>query len=383
MTLASTAIHLLSPHDPAWDEILAHVPHDIFHTALYHRAPPLGVSGTPEAFLFQERDQIFLWPYYRVAIPAAPGFFDVNSAYGYPGPVGRGGQAFFQRAWHALLHHWQQSGVVSVFTRFNPLLQNVNILQGLTNPSGEPAVASIRELGLTVSVDLSIPLDEQLRRYQKRLRQTIRKLYEQGFTVSEDPSLTHLPDFVRMYNQTMARLMSRPEYRLELDWFERFRAALGPHCRLLLCRHGGRLAAADLVLAYGPFVHSHFTGTCDEFVAYSPSKLLLDFTRIWGTEIGASSMHLGGGLGARQDSLFESKSRYSPLTHPFHIGAWTLNKPVAAELTAAHAAHLQTLGIDPATVTFFPFYRYQPDAIQSLSPASLEQLPTPPASGSD
>jgi hypothetical protein len=271
MTLASTEICILSASDPAWDEALTRVPHDIFHTALYHRAPALGVSGTPEAFLFQENDQTFLWPYYRVPIPAAPGYFDVNSAYGYPGPVGRGQQPFFQRAWHALLDHWRQTGVVSVFTRFNPLLQNVSLLDGVTDPSGEPAAASIRELGLTVSVDLTLAPEEQLRRYQKRLRQTIRKLYDQGFTVAEDTALQHLPDFVRMYNQTMARLMSRPEYRLELDWFENFRAALGPHLRLLVCRHGGRLAAADLVLAYGPFVHSHFTGTCDEFVHHSPS----------------------------------------------------------------------------------------------------------------
>jgi hypothetical protein len=90
-------------------------------------------------------------------------------------------------------------------------------------------------------------------------------------------------------------------------------------------------------------------------------------------------MHLGGGLGARQDSLFESKSRYSPLTHRFHIGAWTLNRAVDAELSAAHAARLTALGVDPATVTFFPFYRYQPEAIHSLSPASLEEFPNSPA----
>lgn len=252
------------------------------------------------------------------------------------------------------------------------------MLDGVRNPSGEPAAASIRELGLTVSVDLTLPPEEQVRRYQKRLRQTIRKLYEQGFTVSEDPSLQYLPDFVRMYNQTMARLMSRPEYRLGLDWFESFRDSLGTHLRLLVCHHGGRIVAADAVLLYGPFVHSHLTGTCDEFTQHSPSKLLLDFTRVWGTGIGARSLHLGGGLGARQDSLFESKSRYSPRTHPFHIGAWTLNEQVAAELTAAHASRLTALGVDPATIKYFPLYRYQPEAPQSLSPASLTVLPQPP-----
>lgn len=114
--LAGTAITILNACDPAWDEALTRVPHDIFHTAFYHRAPALGVSGTPEAFLYQEDSQIFFWPYYRIEIPAAPGYFDISSAYGYPGPVGRGDQPFFERAWHAILDHWSQTGVVSAFT---------------------------------------------------------------------------------------------------------------------------------------------------------------------------------------------------------------------------------------------------------------------------
>jgi hypothetical protein len=56
-----------------------------------------------------------------------------------------------------------------------------------------------------------------------------------------------------------------------------------------------------------------------------------------------------------------------------------LNPSIAAELSAAHASYLTTLGVDPATVNFFPFYRYQPEAIHSLSPASLEEFPHPPA----
>ena len=368
---ASSHAYLLTPVDACWDEALTGVPHDIYQTAMYHRAPALGVQGTPEAFLYREGEQRFLWPYYRMPIPAAPSYFDASSAYGYPGPAGLGDEAFLQRAWRALQDHWEHSGVVSAFTRFHPILQNAALLDGITNERGEAAAAGVRELGLTVSVDLTLPPEEQQRRYQKRLRQTIRKLYEQGFTVAEDTSLSHLPDFVRMYGQTMTRLMSRPEYRLDLAWFSRFQAALGSHLRLLVCRFGGQIVAADLVLAYGPFVHCHLTGTCDEFVAESPSKLLLDFTRVWGTQIGARSMHMGGGLGARQDSLFESKSRYSPLTHRFFIGAWTLQASIASELSAAHRAELIAQGIDVSGIHYFPFYRYRPEPLQNLSPAAL------------
>jgi hypothetical protein len=368
---ASSHADLLTPADASWDESLTGIPHDIYHTAMYHRAPSLGVCGSPEAFLYREGEQRFLWPYYRVPIPAAPGYFDANSAYGYPGPAAQGDAVFLQRAWRALNKHWELSGVVSAFTRFHPILENAALLEGITDERGEAASAGVRELGLTVSVDLALPLEEQQRRYQKRLRQTIRKLYEQGFSVSEDGTFEHLPDFVRMYGQTMTRLASRPEYRLGPEWFSRFHQALGSHLRLFVCKSGGRIAAADLVLAYGPFVHCHLTGTCDEFVSASPSKLLLDFTRVWGTQHGARSMHLGGGLGARQDSLFESKSRFSPLTHRFQIGGWTLQPSIASELSAAHRAELTAQGIDLSGVQFFPFYRYRPEPQQSVSPAAL------------
>ncbi len=358
----SARADVLPVNSPEWGDVLERLPHDVYHTAAYHRIPAIGtdVAGTAYAFVYEEGSQGFLWPYLLVPIAEAPGYYDVTSAYGYSGPVATPDPAFLERAWQALLDHWKAQGAVSAFTRFHPLLENARLLKGITDEHGAAASAGVRTAGVTVSIDLTIPPREQIRRYQKRLRQTIRKLHETGFEVTEDPSLTHIGDFVRLYNETMARLGSRPEYRLDVTWFDQFHANLGGAVHLFVGHIDGRIAAADVVLEYGPYVHSHLAGIASEFVDRSPSKGVLDFVRAWGAQRGRKSMHLGGGVGGRRDSLFDFKRRFSQRTHRFETGGWILNRSCYRELEERHRAKLAAIGAEPAEHSYFPAHRRPP-----------------------
>lgn len=357
--LSGSRAELHTPSGDGWASVLARLPHDVYHTAGYHRMTGLGTVGTPQAFSYQEGERTFFWPYFLMAIPQAPGYFDVTSAYGYPGPVSTPEPEFVERAWRALLQHWKEQQAVSAFTRFHPLLANARLLDGVTAEDGQHAAAGLRERGLTVSIDLSLPLDQQVRGYNKKLRQSIRKLYETGYACAEDESFAHIDDFVRIYTQTMSRRMSRAEFLVDADWVREFRALLGPAARLFVTRHEGAVVSAMLVMEHAPFVHCHLIGTDERYAAESPSKALLDHVRQWGTARGLRSMHLGGGVGGRQDSLFEYKTRFSPHTHSFAIGCWILDANVYADLAEAHRARLAEQGAE-AEPDFFPFYRSVP-----------------------
>ncbi|MBI4908784.1 MAG: GNAT family N-acetyltransferase [Acidobacteria bacterium] len=347
------------PSSRTWGEVLSRIPHDIYHTAQYHLVPGLGTAGEPYAFSYEEERCAFLWPYFLVPIPQAPGYFDVTSAYGYPGPVGTPDPAFIERAWRALLYHWKQQHAVSAFTRFHPLLGNARLLDGVSSEDGKPAWEGLRELGLTVSIDLTQSLEQQVRGYNKKMRQSIRKLFEAGYECGEDHEFAHLDDFIRVYTATMSRRMSRAEFVVDADWVREFRCLLGENARLFVTKYQGAVVAAMLVMEYAPYVHCHLIGTDERFAAESPSKALLDYVRRWGTERGLRSMHLGGGVGGRQDSLFEYKSRFSEVTHGFQIGGWVLDEPVYRELETAHRARLEAMGVE-ADREFFPAYRSVP-----------------------
>jgi hypothetical protein len=342
--------HLLNGTDTQWTEYLNRFRHDIYHTPFYHAVPGLGREGEAFAFVHREGDEVFLWPYLLKPI-GDTGYFDVTSVYGYAGPVSSPNPDFIERGWLSLLDAWRSQNVVSAFTRFHPMLENHRLLQG------HAAGAGLRHRGSTVSIDVTIPLDEQVRRYQKVHRQEIRRAREAGFVTTLDEEWVHAEDFVRLYGLTMARLNSRPEYLVDMAWVDEFRKLLGTHARLFVTKLDGRVAVTSLVMEYGPYLHGHLIGADGAFSAHSPMKIALDNERIWATEKGLEACHMGGGLGGREDSLYQFKRKFSPLTHEFYIGTWILNPARYRELEDEHR---RKLGIELGDPGFFPIYRYQP-----------------------
>ena len=110
----------------------------------------------------------------------------------------------------------------------------------------------------------------------------------------------------------------------------------------------------------------HLTGINADLTAHSPLKILLDDIREWATQRGLQTFHLGGGLGGREDSLFEFERRFSPITHTFRTGRWVLNTGVYRELAANHRDDLIERGCSTDLPDYFPIYRYQPVEIDAM-----------------
>jgi hypothetical protein len=339
--------------DGAWPEALERLPHDVFHRPEYHMLPGLGHQGTPYVFSYQEGGRLFLWPHLMMPIPGTA-YFDVTSVYGYAGPLSTCHGEFLQRAWEALSDHWRLLGVVSVFTRLHPIIGNAQMIAAMPRS----AVEGLCRSGSTISIDLTRPSTDQVRGYQKILRQEIRTARERGFVTDEDCQWAEADSFVGMYRDTMLRRNSRCEYLIDGAWLQTCRRALGPRAHLFVTRWQGAVAAALLAIEQGPFLHAHLAGINAEMTAYSPLKVLLDDVREWGTRRGLWHFHLGGGVGGREDSLFQFKRRFSPVSHTFYTGRWILDSARYAEL---ERDHLEALGGAPiADPEYFPSYRCQP-----------------------
>ncbi|MEP7352922.1 MAG: GNAT family N-acetyltransferase [Acidobacteriota bacterium] len=355
---------VLCPSDAGWEAAFSGVVHDVYHTAHYHQSPQLGRQGTPFLFVYREGSHSFLWPYLLTPIESAPaGYFDVTSVYGYAGPVTSVGattdDAFIGRAWAALLDQWRQQGAVSAFTRFHPLIGNSHILPQLRDVSITAGDDLSRASGSTVSINLSLDPADQVRQYQKVLRQEIRKARELGFTTFRDEEWQHSDDFVRLYGDTMIRREGKSEYLIDAEWLQRFRTSLGSSASLFVTMYEGRVASALLAMEHADFLHAHLTGIDAELVKYSPLKIMLDDVRQWGTNQGLSAFHLGGGLGGAKDSLFQFKHRFSSCVHDFWIGCWILKRDEYRELESMRRKELEQQGINMAAGGFFPAYRYQ------------------------
>jgi hypothetical protein len=111
----------------------------------------------------------------------------------------------------------------------------------------------------------------------------------------------------------------------------------------------GRLVASMLGMGEPPWLHYHLGGSVDGAGRSGASHLALLGLAEWGQDQGYSLLHLGGGVGGREDTLLEYKLRFAPDgLRPAAVGK-ALHDPAAyAELTGS--AEVDWAG-------FFPAYR--------------------------
>ena len=364
--MAELEVELIESGDPAWGDSLEAVPHDVYHGAGYHRF--VEGSGEGKAYLAVFREprvgRGILWPFLHRPIAdvphlsGAPGF-DIDSVYGYPGPLAWGcepGDAFLREAMDALLAIWRGQGAVSVFTRFHPILDNVVWATEFSAP-GPDGNEPILPLGETVAIDLRPEEVQQVGSYRKTLRQEIARARRAGMTTRLDEDWSGLEVFANLYRATMVRNRAQEPYFFTVNDFRRLKAELGSELHLLVTEMEGRTVAAGLFMEHRGIVQAHLVGTDDEFREWSPLKLLLDDVRRWASERGNHVLHLGGGRSGRDDSLLSFKRRFSPLRFGFAVGRWVLDPDAYATLVSTWEARTRGTGHAVADHTYFPAYR--------------------------
>jgi hypothetical protein len=252
---------------------------------------------------------------------------DAVTPYGYGGPVG--GAAGFAAAYDA----WcRERGVLSTFAVLHPLLP--------VDTGG----FRVTPLGGTVAWALEGDLEAGMHAHHRRL---VRRARAAGLQASAMPAPADLDAFVAVYEATMRRAGAAPFYFFGAAYW----AALVrdvPLVRIDVAGEDG-LAASVLGMGRPPLLHYHLGGSTEAGRRSGASQLALLALAAWGREHGFATLHLGGGVGGRVDSLLEYKRRFAPEgLVPSAIG-----KAVHDE-----AAYLRAAGADAiAWDAFFPAYR--------------------------
>jgi hypothetical protein len=365
-------VHLIPAASPEWAEWLAGVPHDFYHTATYHLFSQHSGEGQGFLAVYGDRERFVAWPYLLRHVADSAGLEnstvnDVASVYGYPGPLVcncADDPSFLARAWDAVVDVWRQQRVVTVFTRFHPVLENHRWLSDLCPPVPSTSHGiccgpqnGLGPAGQTVSIDLRVQESENLREYQKVLRQEIARSRRLGLTTQPDDDWAHLDDFVALYHGTMARNQASSDYFFPSDYFRRLRMALTPHVRLIVTKLGEQVVAAGVFGEYQGIVQAHLAGSSEQLRALSPLKVLLDDVRRWARERGNHVFHIGGGRRGKDDSLFAFKSRFSRRRHPFFVGRWVLDPAAYRSLCEQRRTYTQHAGLELEENDFFPAYR--------------------------
>jgi Acetyltransferase (GNAT) domain len=341
---------LLTPDDPAWDCWLARSEHDVYHRSAYHQHSQDAGEGRAFMVVHANARGFMAWPY--LIRPAGEGDRDAYSVYGYPGPLGQGleDEPFVQRAWQAARSVWSEQGLVTLFTRFHPLLMNDRFCQGLQGAAPVEGGAII-SLGRAVYLDLAQGPEARRAGYPQPLRQEIKRAERAGLKVEEDPDWRFLPEFGTFYRQTMEKNGAERAYYYSDEYLDGLRKALRGYAFLAVAHVDGVAAAMMIFTVTGKIGQAHLTGSNPDFRHLSPLKVLIDRVADLAAARGAARFHLGAGRGGFEDSLFEFKARFSDLRPEFRVGRWILRADRYHDLVTERFA-----GAAPDH-RFFPAYR--------------------------
>jgi serine/alanine adding enzyme len=323
----------------AWDELLEHLGcTDAYLLREYVESARTLEGGRPVLLhLADGGGGDVLFPLLVRDIPSGGGH-DVTTPYGYGGPVGIGPEPPTGRFWELYGDWCRGNGVVTTFVRFHPLFAN-------QREAG--AGVRVEPMGRTVGWRLQEPaLFEGMHASHRR---AARRAAKAGVAVSAREAPSDLSAFAALYELTMRRVGAAGFYLFPQPYWEAL-GALGERLVLFEAEEGGEVLASALCFATAPWLHYHLGATSDRGRELGASNLLFLEAAGWARGRSYERFHLGGGVGAKEDSLFTFKRRFDPGGDllEFAVGKAVHDPDAYRSLTGLGAAELDG---------FFPAYR--------------------------
>ena len=301
-----------------WCQMLSEIPHDFYHLPQYVALSAQHERGVAAAFVAEHGSCRVFIPFILRDLPTwcPGGWRDAITPYGYASPLlfapsrARESNRFFREAIREFFTGLRERKVVSAFLRLNPVL---DVSPGVLHDEG-----TLVFHGQTVVIDLTLTEERLWQQTRAGHRNEINRAKRRGDTVEIDVDWAGMDDFYHAYTETMRRVGASDSYFFSRNYCRRLRESLQKYLHLFIVRIDGSIAAAGIFSELGGIVQYHLSGTFDGFVRQYPTKIMLDFVRRWAKERGNHYFHLGGGIGAAEDSLFRFKAGFSKLRAPFY-----------------------------------------------------------------
>jgi hypothetical protein len=263
-------------------------------------------SLVPTFFVFEDGEKFFYHGFLLGKIKST-NFHDIQSPYGYGGPIASSEDpAFLVAAWAHYKDWCLKNNVVVEFIRFHPLLRNWNYYNG-----------DVVDDRRTVWIDLE--LDDLLSSYLTRARTAIKKAKNAGLRIEWVDPKGYIDIFFQLYSDAMVELGADVFYLFPREYHQELLS--WDASKLALCKCDGKIVGASLFLLAPFLMEYHLAFTCTEGKKLSANNLILHEAALLGKKLGLKKFHLGGGTSRDgKNSLLFFKEGFSDQRSSFKIG---------------------------------------------------------------
>lgn len=317
--------------------------HDFYHSWQYHSTIK---NGAPFLFVYQLKDVFIAIPFVKRAIDESS-YYDLTSAYGYVGPVANIpipdlNEVFLEGFKHSFLKFLNDEDIVCVFSRLHPIIQQHKLLEN---------IGGLYENGATVYIDLVTTSEDQKSHYRKSVRNSISALQTLNPTIVEVKTDKDVEMFTAVYRENMRRINANEYYNFDVQYFKDLISAEEFSSKPLMLYLNSEAIAVGFFVYTNNIIQVHLLATQTNYLHLSPTKLLIHEASIIGKKMGMKYLHLGGGFGGREDSLFFWKSGFSDRSFKFYTWRYINNQEIYNQLGQVHASDKNY------NKEFFPNYR--------------------------
>ena len=320
--------------------------YDFYHSWQYHA---MATNGAPILFVYVEAGNFIALPLLERPI-ADTIYYDLHCVYGYSGPISNlrfenlpnGLSDNFLKAFLSFLH---QGKYVSVFSKLHPFFNQHELLK---------KAGGLYENGKTIAINLQQSIEDQHKQYRQTTMDSIKKCRRLGYTTRETREQDDIATFTRLYQSNMNRISAADFYLFDEAYFTQLVRSTEFDCKLVLICLGDEVACGSIIMCTNGIIQGHLIATNANHLKNSPAKFLVDEISELGRKWNMKYYHLGGGLGFKENSLFEWKLGFSNLVLDYYSWRYIANEPVYNQL-------VEKSGIDiKDTTDFFPLYRMIP-----------------------
>jgi len=285
---------------------------DIYYQPEYVELHCLFADSKGVLFVYEDSGQI--WFNAVVLSPVGNGFYDVETPYGYGGPISNVTNTVFlcaaREAYSAWLH---EMSVIAELTRFHPLLNN--------GEAEDPDTERIFNRQ-TLSIDLCQPPA-----FSGRALNSIKRARNGGVEVKMLPVIEHIGHFQKLYEDNMRAVKADEFYFFDDVYYQGLAKLVEHNGMLLVAMLDGEWLSASLFLRGTNWLHYHLAGANFEARIPGSQNLIIHTAAEMGHKAGLELLHLGGGrTTAVDDSLFFFKQAMATDQHKFYIGKRVVNQ---------------------------------------------------------
>lgn len=305
-----------------WNELINLLPsekRDVYFTAKYHKIQELENYGNAECFVYKRGNEFVIFPYLKNKIEStfelSDEYFDIESVYGYTGPVSNSTNEKFLADFKLEFEkHCIENNIVCGFIRYHFLTNNEKNNVFFKNNLLD------RE---TVYVDTNQSIydiwDSEI---SSKNRNIIRKakLNNLSIQIISNPTDEEIMFFVETYHQTMKILNADDYYFFSLDYLKNTFKILHKKTYLFnVLNKEGKIMCTSMFFHFGEYFHYHLSART-EYADNTSNNYLLYKAIQFAQDLNAKYFHLGGGRTKMEDdSLLKFKQSFSTQRAKFHI----------------------------------------------------------------